>query len=97
MERTKEEIQEANLALQLMYPNLSIDLQYRFMGAIKTIQCAIDEIHEIEKENELEKQKIIDAFDCGFTDGCRYTTGYEQTQWQEGEIYYEEIYKNTKQ
>jgi hypothetical protein len=58
MKRTKEEIQEANLALQLMYPNLSVDLQYRFMGAIKTIQCAIDEIHEIEEEPM--KQEVED-------------------------------------
>jgi hypothetical protein len=62
MKRTKEEIQEANLALQLMYPNLSTDLQYRFMGAIKTIQCAIDEIYEMEEEpinQQIEDQIVL--------------------------------------
>ncbi len=50
MKRTKEEIQEANLALDLMFPNLSTDLQYRFRNAIKTIGAAIDEIEQIEEE-----------------------------------------------
>lgn len=62
MKRTREEIQEANLVLQLMYPNLSTDLQYRFMGAIKTIQCAIDEIYEIEEEpikQQIEDQIVL--------------------------------------
>lgn len=61
MKRTREEIDEANLALQLMYPNLSTDLQYRFMGAIKTIQCAINEIHEIKEEpmNQQIEDKIV--------------------------------------
>jgi len=50
MKRTKEEIEEANLALHLMFPNLSTDLQYRFRNAIKTIGAAIDEIEQIEEE-----------------------------------------------
>ena len=61
MKRTKEEIQEANLALQLMFPNLSTDLQYRFRNAIRTIECAIDEIHEIKEEpmNQLIEDQIV--------------------------------------
>lgn len=47
----------------------------------------------VSKALEMEKEQIIDAFDFGFTDGCRYSIGYEQTQWQEGEIYYEETFK----
>lgn len=50
MKRTKEEIEEANLALHLMFPNLSTDLQYRFRNAIKTIGAAIDEIEQIKEE-----------------------------------------------
>jgi hypothetical protein len=58
MKRTKEEIQEANLALHLMFPNLSTDLQYRFRNAIQTIGAAIDEIEQIEEEPI--KQQIED-------------------------------------
>lgn len=61
MKRTKEEIQEANLALHLMFPNLSTDLQYRFRNAIQTIGCAIDEIEEIKEEpmNQQIEDKIV--------------------------------------
>jgi DNA-binding transcriptional MerR regulator len=58
MKRTKEEIQEANLALELMFPNLSTDLQYRFRNAIQTIGFAIDEIEEIKEEPM--KQEVTD-------------------------------------
>jgi hypothetical protein len=50
MKRTKEEIEEANLCLHLMFPNLSTNLQYRFRNAIQTINGAIDEIEEIKDE-----------------------------------------------
>jgi len=62
MKRTKEEIQEANLALHLMFPNLSTDLQYRFRNAIQTIGCAIDEIEEIKEEpmnQQIEDQIVL--------------------------------------
>lgn len=61
MKRTKEEIDEANLCLHLMFPNLSTDLQYRFRNAIKTIGFAIDEIEEIKEEpmNQQIEDKIV--------------------------------------
>ena len=45
----------------------------------------------------MEKEQIINAQEDGFTDGCRYTTGFEQTIWYDGEQYYNETYKNKKQ
>jgi hypothetical protein len=62
MKRTKEEIDEANLCLHLMFPNLSTDLQYRFRNAIKTIGFAIDEIEEIKEEpmnQQIEDQIVL--------------------------------------
>ena len=50
MKASRKEIQDANELIRLMWPNLSIDLQYRFRHAIGTIECAIDEIHEIKEE-----------------------------------------------
>lgn len=96
MKATFKQVNDAHAllkAIALIYSNQSI--QNIYGEALHILYCALQEV-EVEKENELEKQKIIDAFDFGFTDGCRYSTGYEQTQWQEGEIYYEETYKKAK-
>jgi len=60
MKRTRKEIEEANLALSLMFPKLSTDLQYRFRDAINTISAAIDEIEleeEVIENNITPKQK----------------------------------------
>ena len=50
MKASRKEIQDANELIRLMRSNLSIDLQYRFKHAIGTIECAIDEIHELKEE-----------------------------------------------
>jgi GTPase SAR1 family protein len=62
MKRTKQEIEEANLCLHLMFPNLSTNLQYRFRNAIQTINGAIDEIEEIKDEpmnQQIEDQIVL--------------------------------------
>jgi hypothetical protein len=46
-----------------------------------------------DKAEEMEKEQIIEAFLEGFTEGCRYTTGFEQTLWEYEEDYYNETYK----
>lgn len=50
-------------------------------------------VNTFHKFLDLEKEQIIDAQENGFTDGCRYTTGYEQTLWYDGEQYYNETFK----
>ena len=50
-------------------------------------------INTFHKFIELEKKQIIDAQENGFTDGCRYTTGFEQTLWDDGEQYYNETFE----
>jgi hypothetical protein len=45
----------------------------------------------------VEKQQIIDAYGEGFTEGCRYTTGFEQTLWEDDEDYYNQTYKDSEQ
>ena len=47
----------------------------------------------IDKSKNIEKGQIIDAFEEGFTEGCRYTTGFEQTQWCDADDYYERTFK----
>jgi hypothetical protein len=47
----------------------------------------------IQQAKEMEKEQIIEAFKEGFTEGCRYTTGFEQTLWEYEEDYYNETYK----
>ena len=47
----------------------------------------------ITKAKEMEKEQIIDDFNEGFTEGCRYTTGFEQTLWQDEDDYYNKTYK----
>ena len=51
-------------------------------------------VHHFHKYLAVEKQQIIDAQENGFTDGCRYTTGFEQTLWHDGEQYYNETFKS---
>ena len=46
------------------------------------------------KAKAMEKEQIIEAQERGFTDGCRYTTGFEQTLWYDGEHYYNETFKS---
>ena len=41
---------------------------------------------------KIEREQIVDAQENGFTDGCRYTTGFEQTLWVDGEQYYNETF-----
>ena len=51
-------------------------------------------INHFHKYLAVEKEQIIDAQENGFTDGCRYTTGFEQTRWYDGEQYYNETFKS---
>jgi hypothetical protein len=53
-------------------------------------------IQIIDEAKRMEKEQIIDAQENGFTDGCRYTTGFEQTLWHDGEQYYNETFKNVE-
>ena len=61
MKASRKEIEDANQLLCLMWPSLSTHLQYKFKHAIKTIECAIDEIHEIKEEpiNQQIEDKIV--------------------------------------
>ena len=47
----------------------------------------------LEQAKAMEKEQIIDSFNEGFTEGCRYTTGFEQTLWQDEDDYYDKTYK----
>lgn len=47
----------------------------------------------LEQAKAMEKEQIIDDFNEGFTEGCRYTTGFEQTLWQDEDDYYNKTYK----
>ena len=47
-----------------------------------------------EQAKAMEKEQIMDAFNEGFTEGCRYTTGFEQTLWEDDEQYYNETFKS---
>ena len=51
-------------------------------------------VNHFHKYLAVEKQQIIDAQENGFTDGCRYTTEFEQTLWHDGEQYYNETFKS---
>lgn len=51
----------------------------------------------ISKAKNIQKGQIIDAFEEGFTEGCRYSTGFEQTKWDDAEDYYNTTHKNKKQ
>jgi hypothetical protein len=51
-------------------------------------------VNKFHKFLELEKQQIMDCFNDGFTEGCRYTTGFEQTLWEDDEQYYNETFKS---
>ena len=51
-------------------------------------------VNHFHKYLAVEKQQIVDAQENGFTDGCRYTTGFEQTLWYDGEQYYNETFKS---
>ena len=50
----------------------------------------------ISKAKNIQKGQIIDAFEEGFTEGCRYSTGFEQTQWDDAEDYYKTTHKTQK-
>lgn len=50
----------------------------------------------INKAKSIQKVKIINAFEEGFTEGCRYTTDFEPTQWIDAEDYYNTIHKRKK-
>jgi hypothetical protein len=51
-------------------------------------------VHHFHNFLAVEKQQIIDAYGEGFTEGCRYTTGFEQTLWEDDEDYYNQTYKS---
>jgi hypothetical protein len=61
MKASRKEIQDANELIRLMWHSLSSHLQYRFRHAIGTIECAIDEIHELKEEpmNQLIEDQIV--------------------------------------
>ena len=48
----------------------------------------------IEQAKSMEKEQIMDAFNEGFNEGCRYTTGFEQMLWEDDEQYYNETFKS---
>ena len=48
----------------------------------------------IKQAKAMEKEQIMDAFNEGFTEGCRYTTGFEQMLWEDDEQYYNETFKS---
>jgi hypothetical protein len=50
-------------------------------------------INHFHKYLAIEKEQIIKAYGEGFTEGCRYTTGFEQTLWADDEHYYNETFK----
>lgn len=50
----------------------------------------------ISKAKNIQKGQIIDAFEEGFTEGCRYSTDFEPTQWDGAEDYYNIIHKTQK-
>lgn len=50
----------------------------------------------VSKAKNIQKGQIIDAFEEGFTEGCRYSTDFEPTQWDDAEDYYNTTHKNKK-
>ena len=44
--------------------------------------------------NKMFEEQIMDAFNEGFDEGCRYTTGFEQMLWEDDEQYYNETFKS---
>lgn len=50
----------------------------------------------ISKAKNIQKGQIIDAFEEGFTEGCRYSTDFEPTQWDGAEDYYNTTHKTQK-
>ena len=48
----------------------------------------------IKQAKAMEKEQIMDAFNEGFNEGCRYTTGFEQMLWEDDEQYYNETFKS---
>lgn len=48
---------------------------------------------DIAKAKEIEKEQIIASCNEWFTEGCRYSTGFEQTVWQDEEDYYNQTFK----
>ena len=52
-------------------------------------------IYEIlDQAKAMEKEQIMDSFNEGFDEGCRYTTGFEQMLWEDDEQYYNETFKS---
>lgn len=47
-----------------------------------------------EQAKAMEREQIQDSFNEGFTEGCRYTTCFEQTLWEDAEQYYNETFKS---
>lgn len=97
MKATFKQVHDAHALLKaITFMHSSQSIQNIYGEAMQTLYSALQEI-EVEKdmsvENELVKKKIIDAFYEGFTEGCRYTTGFEQTQWYDADDYYEKTFK----
>jgi hypothetical protein len=51
-----------------------------------------DLLKAFEQAKEMEKEHIIEACNQWFTEGCRYSTGFEQTIWYDEEDYYKKTY-----
>ena len=56
--------------------------------------CELSETQIFEQAKAMEKEQIMDAFNEGFNEGCRYTTGFEQMLWEDDEQYYNETFKS---
>ena len=56
--------------------------------------CINDLIAQLYQAKAMEKEQIMDAFNEGFNEGCRYTTGFEQMLWEDDEQYYNETFKS---
>ena len=58
------------------------------------INGAVINIQIMKKALAMEKEQIMDSFNEGFDEGCRYTTGFEQMLWEDDEQYYNETFKS---
>ena len=79
----KTALQEAFTELEKLHPSL-FDI-YTEKGR--------EFVNNFHKFLEMEKEQIMDYFNEGFSEGCRYTTGFEQTLWEDDEHYYKEKFK----
>lgn len=100
MKATFKQVYDAHALLKsITFMHSSQSIQNIYGDAMQTLYSALQEI-EVEKdtseEEQLVKKKIMDAFDEGFTEGCRYSTDFEPTQWDDAEDYYNTTNKTQK-